>query len=669
MGRGGAHRASRGSQGSQTQAGRGSALITAATLGGVVVACTIVGFVFLSPFLSGKVTTPFGYDTPHYVWRSNLVIARGLDGLHHIAPKLRLNVNSDRPAYPVFAAMVNGVVGVDPGWLAYVVPPIFAICVGLAGAAFGREVLEEPLWAFPLYVVLVGGSLFVVLTAIGSADNLQVDSVLVAGGVAALLFGAGRRAGAAAVVLVLAAFLIHWLFTVLFLVLLLGVAVLLVPYSWRRWSHGDSIWSTPSARIGAVGAASLAGGFLALAQTPDFAAKAPAMTRTGIEIKYAVRIPLLRVPLQLAVGAAGMVALCWPRSILRRFGMVFLGLWAVSVPAGFAMYAVRSHLFPVYRVAEFALALPLLGSALVVGLIRLGWAKLRMAGAASAVAVVGVAIVATVQVGRSAWETSTTLMEPERVQQVATAATYLEAIRPTGPLIFVSSIPARPPADRVIRAGIPGDLVSQVRLFVGSGEDLLRGRQSIFPEGTLMQRSSKITWKGIEPVLDQAYVALYLSAFNPLLPAPVGARMIAPGVYVIRGPATPDTVQLAPLPAPDRGRLVTSTIAVVLYLGLAGLGWAAGLVDAGWLSRVGLAPAFGLATLIGVAVPIASIGHPFSSTTTWAISLGTALAGWGVFAGVALFKRRRDDDGGEAAGAIDPATPESMVADATDAPG
>ena len=638
MDRNGAHAEGRSVQ---VSAGRHSGAVTAATAAGMVLACAIVGFVFLSPFLSGKATTPFGFDTPHYAWRSNLVIARGLDGLHAVDPVLVVNPNPDRPAYPVFAALVDHVAGVDPGWLAYVAPSVFAICAGLAAAAFGREALEEPLWAFPVYVILVGASLFVVRTAVGSADNLQADSVLLAGGTAALLFAARRRAGTGAVLVFLGAFLIHWIFTGLFMALLLGVAVVLVPYSYRRWSRGESVWSTPSARIGAVTSFSLAGAFLALNQTPDFTVKAPVVPLRQIEFKVKVRIPLLRLPFHLAVGAAGLVALWWPRSTLRRLAMVLLGLWAVSVPLGFAMYAARNHHFPIYRVAEFALALPLLGSALVVGLVRLGWAKLRLVGAVLGTVVVVAAAAATVSIGRDAWEASPAIMTPERVQQVATAATYLEAVRPSGPVIFVASLPARVPADRVIRAGMPGDVVGQVRLFVGRSDDLLAGRQSLFPNGGPIQGASNVTWPGIEAVLDQDYVAMYLSALNPALPPPRDARMIATGVYVIRGPSTPASVPLAPLPAPDHGRLVMSAIAVLLYLVFTGLGWSAGLLDAGWLSRVGLAPAFGLATTTLAAAPVADLGRPFSSATAWAISLATALLGWAVFAGVAFVRRRR----------------------------
>ena len=229
------------------------------------------------------------------------------------------------------------------------------------------------------------------------------------------------------------------------------------------------------------------------------------------------------------------------------------------------------------------------------------------------------------------------LQLPARVQQVATAAAYLEAIHPEGPVIFVTGLPSYPYTDRLIRAGMPGDLVPRVRTFVGHANDLLAGRQTIFPAGRL-QGASKVSWHAIEPVLDQNYVAIYLITLNPLDGPPAYATPVAPGIFVLKGAPPGITVGLAPLVVPGKGRLLLTTIEMLAFLFLAGIGWAAGTTDTGWISRVALAPAFGLAMLVAFAIPVARLGAPLSRTTAWAIVAVTSVAGWAVFA---LVRSRR----------------------------
>lgn len=622
-------------------------VVTGMTALGLFLAAVIVGFVFLSPFLRGTATTPFGFDTPHYIWRSNLVIAQGLDGLLDMDPALRANANPDRPAYPVFAAVTDRTLGLEPGWLAFINPAVFAIALGLAGAAFAREVLEEPAWAMPIYLVLLGSSLYVVRTAVGSLDNLQVDGVLIVGATATLLFATRRRGGAGAVLVFTGAFLIHWIFSGLFMLLLLGLAAVLIPYSYKRYRSGDGLLSTPSTRIGGVAAGSGAIALLALGLASANSIKAPDPPLGPIEEKVATRIPPLRVPLSFAIGALGAVALWWPKSLRRRIGLTMLVLWALSLPLGYLLYELRDHHLPLYRVAEFALALPILGAALAVGLVRLGWRHLRVVGAVLGALVVVGAVVLQVSVSRDAWETSPSLLIPARVQQVATAADYLETIDAQGPVIFVSGLPSYPYTDRLIRAGMPGDLVPHVRTFVGHANDLLAGRQTIFPAGRL-RGASKLSWRAVEPVLGEDYVAIYLTTLNPVDDPPAYATPVAPGMFVLRGAPPGTTVDLAPIVVPGKGRLVITTVEMLLFLFLAGIGWAAGTTQTGWISRVALAPAFGLAMLVIFAIPVARLGAPLSRTTSWAIVAVTAAAGWVVFAlrrATDAGKGSTDDDG------------------------
>jgi hypothetical protein len=612
----------------------------AACFVGSAVAAVIVGSLFLSPFLARKVTTPYGFDTPHYIWRSNLVIAQGLNGLHAIDPLLRINPKPDRPAYPVFASLALHVARIPPGGLAFVVPVVFAVALGMAAGAFAVEVLEEPPWAFPVYLAIVGLSLVVVRTAVGSSDNLQVDSVLIAGGTAAMLFSVGRRGGVAALLLFLAAFQIHWILSSVFMLLLFGVAVVLLPFSYRRWREGLSPWSTPSVRMGAVVAGSLGLGLSAVALTPDFHFAAPVITLKQIEDKVKIRIPLLRVPLSVAIAVLGAIVLWWPRSRIRRFGLALLALWVLSIPLGFALYAAKHHHFPVYRVVEFALALPILAAALVVGIARLLVARLRLFGAVAGATLIAAATVVAFTSGRNMWEVSPQIMTPQRVQQVATASRYLTEVRANEPIVFVSNIPTYTPTDRVIRAGLPGDLVPLARLYVGTSDDLLAGRQTAVEEPGPFRSASRVSWRGVQEIVDKPYIALYLTSLNPTAPLPTKATLLAPGVFLLKGPQPAFPIEAAPRPEPDRGKIVVDAIVLLAFVLLPGLGWSAGLLDVSWLSRVGLAPAFGMATLMLAGIPVAMIGKPLGGVTSWAIVVGTALAGWIVLVARELWRRR-----------------------------
>lgn len=615
-------------------------VVTGGTAIGLILGAAIVGFVFLSPFLRGRATTPFGFDTPHYIWRSNLVIAQGLDGLARMDPRLLSNPNLDRPAAPVFAAVTDRTLGIDPGWLAYIDPAVFAICLGLAGAAFAREILEEPLWSMPIYLVLLGSSLMVVRTAVGSLDNLQVDAVLIAGAAAALLFGTLRRGGLGAVLLFVGAFLIHWIFSGLFMLLLLGLALVLAPSSLARHRRGDRLRATPSMRIGGLAIGSSIVAFVVLAISSGSSVNVPHPSRHQIETKVALRIPMLRVPLSGAVAALGTFALWWPRSPRRRIGLTMLVLWTLSVPLGYLVYALRDHHLPLYRVVEFALAVPILAAGLGVGLVWMGWRYLRVAGAVLGALVVVAGMMVQLRASADAWEGSKSLILPARSQQVATAADYLEAVHARGPVVFVTELPLYAGTSQSIRAGMPGDLVPEVRTFFGNARDLLAGRQTMFPSPAL-QRASDLTWGAVEPVLDQGYIALFLTTLNPVADAPADALPVAPGVFLIRGPTPASVVPLAPLPDPSPGRLIRTTLEMLAFLSLTGLGWAAGTTDSGWLSRVALAPAFGFAMLVLVAVPVARLGAPLSRTAAWAIVVATALSGWVVFSVVRATGPRR----------------------------
>ena len=292
-----------------------------------------LGTLYLLPYLRGEATAPLGFDTPHYLWRANLVHAFGLDALSSI-PVPFLNPNADRPGFPVLASLIQTAKGPSPGMLVFLVPAIAAIAIGGAAGAFAVEVLDEPQWSFPLYAVLVGGSLAVVQTASGSLDNLTADSVVLAAATVALIAASGRRGVIAGGILIAAALLIHWIIAALLMMLLALLASFLVPASIDRREAGARLRDTPSGRLVAVlGSGSviaLLGLWISWTELHG-----PQIGQARIANKVAARIPSLRLWLTIPLAVAGSACLWWlRRSTLRRWGCLFLGCWVAVLAVG-----------------------------------------------------------------------------------------------------------------------------------------------------------------------------------------------------------------------------------------------------------------------------------------------------------------------------------------------
>src|SRR5207248_2576286 len=101
--------------------------------------------------------------------------------------------------------------------------------IALAAGAFAVRVLGEPGWAFPVYAVGIGASVNVALIAIGYADTLLASSILLAAATAAVLAAGEEATIAGTMFLMSGATLVHWNFAVMFLAILVGLLVLLLP--------------------------------------------------------------------------------------------------------------------------------------------------------------------------------------------------------------------------------------------------------------------------------------------------------------------------------------------------------------------------------------------------------------------------------------------------------
>ena len=214
-------------------------------------ACVMVpSLLFLGRYtVSGKGVAPAGSDTPQHVWRSQVVAGLGLESLPAFeGGSQALNTNADRPGLPLVLSTLSAVTGADVRDLAYVFPAVAAAAIALAAAALTGAIPGVAGWGIALAGVATGASVHVALAANGYLDQLLVEPLLLAAAACVLHAaggGPGRALGAAALV---AAWLVHWQFALLFVVLL-GVLVLTsLPASLRDRRQGLPLIETASGR-------------------------------------------------------------------------------------------------------------------------------------------------------------------------------------------------------------------------------------------------------------------------------------------------------------------------------------------------------------------------------------------------------------------------------------
>ena len=222
-----------------------------------------------------------------------------------------------------------------------------------------------------------------------------------------------------------------------------------------------------------VAGGALAGAFALFALAPGSPASLPPTQGNRGNTK---RLPSLRLPITGPLAALGAVALWFPADTRRRLGLVFLVLWSLSVPVAMLASEFIDRPIKVFRVAGFALAIPILGAAALVGAVRLG----RRYGTTGLV--VGVlALVAGLafSVGSSVDVYRMPAKEGEsasKIDQVRAAGAYLETVPEDRPAVFLISIRNPFLVDRLVRAGLPPDRILHAHLYWGGFEDLLAKR-------------------------------------------------------------------------------------------------------------------------------------------------------------------------------------------------
>jgi hypothetical protein len=579
----------------------------------------------LWPYLSGRVTTPIGGDTPWYVARQQAVEASGLDvisGGRAGGPR-GPKALGDRPGYPVVSSLTSAATRVVAFDLAYVMPAVAAVALALAAGAFGVVAMKDPAWSFPVYAAALGASTLVARTAVQSHDNLLADVMLVAAGALAIRAADGAATRAAAVVLIAAASITHWRFVVPFGLLLSAVGLLMLPDLIRRIRAGEGLRDAPATRYWSVLGGSALAGVGALALAPSFSLELPKVRPERVTDKTEEWVPPMRLPI-LGVGATLGAALSWwPRDRARRWALAMIAMWALSVPLAMALAGTIARNVPVYRVAAFALGIPMLVGAALVGLGRLS-ARIGPIGPILGVALVLAGLAGSWRLASDLWWAERAIMSDDEVEEFTAAATYMREHAGDRPVVFIVEVGRSTGPGRAMRAVLPAELVDRAYLYLGPTQNLLDGIPTL-REDERFNRDAGKWWITVERILDEDPVFLRPAAYSFSGTGTLGEE-ISPGLTLVRGPAPVSFVpEVFEPPAP--GALVAGSLAVLGVWSVVGIGWAIALAPVGWLGRFGFAPALGIAMLALVGLAAGRLGLPLTGPSGITIVVATALAG------------------------------------------
>lgn len=591
-------------------------------------------FVFyLLAYRVRRYPAPVGFDAPWYVWRADFAASQGIGPAG----------TAVRPGHALLGAVLGAVTGRSQLELQVVLSLVLVPVLALAAGSFFVAALGGGRWGWIITAAVAGPFLGATRLVGENVANL-LFLALAAAGLACLARRVdGHRGLAGCVLLLVAGGLAHWIFLAVLGVVLAVLAALGVPESMRQRRTGVPLWDTESGLVVAAGA--WTAGIMAVLIAGVL--RAPFQT---VEIREDPRryVPKLRtdlarlfVPVSGPLTAAGAWALERARRPPRsRFGLRLLLAWTVVAAAGIAA-GVLWKTTPPHRSLALWVGLPgvvLLAAAVVRGA---EWMRSRRGSwAGIGVAVAGVAVAGGI--GGAAWygHGPGVWISTVALRQAEPASAYVRQLPEGTPFVFLVSPAGKAGVlsvalkERTIRMALPPERQPDLYLFVGDPADLLAGRRT--PVGARTAEATAEYWEPVRTVLPRKPPVLILQAMAGEqyreAAGRLGARVIAPGVALLRGP--PPARALAAAVPP---RLVPSVRAGVLWgalllvlLGLAGGGWAVVLLgrDAPVEALVGVAPAAGAAVVILVATVPARLGVGVGGWLGIALFVAVAGAGW-----------------------------------------
>jgi hypothetical protein len=603
---------------------------------------------YFLPYATRHLSLPVGFDPPWYVWRAQHLTAQGV-GNGDLAA---------RPGYPVLSAILGSLTGLSQLETTVVLSLVLVGLLALAVGAFAESGLGLDRWRWMVVVTataVVVGPTHLVGENLSNALNVALE---VAALVPLLVFIDGGKGMGAAVVLLVASALAHWDFAALFGTVM-GVAFLMaLPSSLRERRHGRPAVRTEAGALAAL--AAWAGGIVMVTVVGILRAPLRTVELGNDELLFRrkFRTDVVRLAVPAALGLAGP----WVLGGLaadgdspkrrRRFAVRFLRAWTLVMAAGMAVglltFAVPPARFLAHLVAlpgaitvgAIVIALAARGPSVVLGTRAPG----RKAHGEIGAAVAMIALAALTVPGALRWYRYPVLLQPAAVQQARTAGRFIEALPPGEPVVFLVDYTGRPGSlsavlkERTIRMGLPPAHQLDAQVFVGTLEDLLRGRRTPAPDVRAEQFTRRY-WEDVRPVLATSPPVVIVESMAPAgyrQALAAGARVVGPGVAILRGPSVPGRVEGASAP-----REVPSVPAALLYglvffvlLWVAGTGWTWALLGPGLGAEalVGVAPLVGAAGLMVVGLGAAEAGMRLSLGGASVVYLAVTLGGFGAAA-------------------------------------
>ena len=569
---------------------------------------------------------PFGVgpDVPVYLWWTRVGASEGLSRI------------GSRPGAPALAAALGATLSLSVAAVTAGLASALGVAVGTAAAALVRAAGDRaaPAW------ILAGGlaGVFSVHLVAGYLANLLLVVCFLA---AAACLAGRRRAWWAAALLLAGGGLAHLPFLIHSAIVLAATAVL----AWRAGARDEARDVVLSVGVGGLVAgagilATVAGsGPIAAETSRDGFLRSAGLDANLVDAyRERFRLRAARYVQWIAVPAAILGAID-AEGFLRRFLGSWLVVMAVAIPVGWI-----TGWFPPDRIVTFGFAVPI-GAAL--GLVRV----LRRRTAHPWIARTGVVLLAGWMIVGAllAWGRQSSFVRTREATRSADAMRYAEGVTAAGtPIVVVVddlddtvSFNAARTAN-IFRAAAHPARAADVHVFVGSVTDLLEGSPTRRPSAEY-SALSELTLAEIPDDPDPLVIAL-----RPFYPGDDvedlterfdgfwtsgGERRLG-----VRG-EDPPRLSWGPSNA---GAVAFATVAILLLLGILGLGYAFASFDER-VTAIATAPAFGAASLTIAAVLLDLLGLRLAEL---AVALAaSALAGLG---GLALFllvrQRQRDRD-------------------------
>jgi hypothetical protein len=227
---------------------------------------------------------------------------------------------------------------------------------------------------------------------------------------------------------------------------------------------------------------------------------------------------------------------------------------------------------------------------------------------------------------------------PDDLGQIATAVAYAEALPDDEPVVLVVNTRDVVRVDfygRLVTALSPAGRTSRVLVYLGRAAAALRGEPTRFVDPALDEFSVS-RFQEVRPALDAGapvLVSLGLAPFDFRQAEAIGAPILGDDLAVLRGPAPPP-VEIRKgifIPLPPWWVMAGQAALFLALLALCGAGWSMALLPASIprVARVALAPSFGGASLVVIALVVERVGgrpNGGGATVTLTVALGASLA-------------------------------------------